>query len=171
MKRQAGFTLLEVMIAMIIIAGSIVVLSNAWSGNFLRMRKAALMQDVSHLIERKMVEIDLKYRNNVASIPDKAGGHFKGYPKYRWQMRSHDFRMPDLTALMFTQKKGENASAGVSQIMMTMVSTMQTYFKQAVKEVTLTVYAKVGKREVPYSVTTYFVDFNKMPNLPGMPTQ
>src|SRR6185437_3056676 len=108
---ERGFTLLETLIAMMIISGAVIVLSNAWSGNFMRLRKTALLQQVSHLIERKMIEIDIKYRNDVGSIPKEDKGDFDGYPKFRWELKSHEFEMPDLTPIIMAKADKGNGTS------------------------------------------------------------
>ena len=40
--RQEGFTILEVLIATMILGGGILVMANAWSGNFMRVRNARI---------------------------------------------------------------------------------------------------------------------------------
>ncbi|MFW1545158.1 type IV pilus modification PilV family protein, partial [Vibrio parahaemolyticus] len=56
MKR--GFTLLEVLIATTVLVGGMMMLSMAWSGNNLRLRKSNMYYSVATLLERKMVEIE-----------------------------------------------------------------------------------------------------------------
>lgn len=125
------------------------------------------MQEVAHLLERKMTEFDIKYRNDVANIPEEDKGDFEGYPKYRWEVKSREFEMPDLTPIIMA-KNQKTGNGGTNEMLLSMVRQMSDFFKQAVKEVTLTVFAKVGKKELPYAVTTYYVDYSKEPALPGM---
>ena len=69
--KNRGFTLIEVLVALFILTGGILVLANAWSGNFMRMRKSAMFNDVATLLERKMVETEAKYKSKqLAEIPD-----------------------------------------------------------------------------------------------------
>ena len=164
LKWNRGFTLIETMIAMIIIAGGIIIVSNAWSGNFMRIRKSALNQEIVHLLERKMLEIDIQYRQKPNNIPEEDEGDFgSDFPRYRWQIKSREFEMPDLSSL-FVGKKDR----GADQMTLTLVSQMQEFFRKAIKEVQVTVLVKVGQKEVPYSITTYFVDFDKEFQIPGL---
>src|SRR6185437_2297089 len=56
-KGSAGFTLLEVLIALIITVAAGILLSTAWSGNLLRVRKTTLNDNVAQLLQRKIAEI------------------------------------------------------------------------------------------------------------------
>ena len=90
--KSRGFTLLEVIIALFILTGSIIVIANAWSGNFMRIRKSNMYNNVATLLERKMAEMDAKYRDKpVTEIPESEAGDFENdYPNYRWEMKSRD---------------------------------------------------------------------------------
>ena len=69
-KNNKGFTLLETLIAVVILASGIMLLTSSWSGSFARIRKTQLNQDVAALLERKMAEIDLEFRGKaLETIP------------------------------------------------------------------------------------------------------
>jgi general secretion pathway protein I len=161
MKRRIGnlgFTLIEVMIAMFILAGGILVISNAWSGNFMRMRKSALFNDVATLLERKMLETEAKYKlKQLAEIPDAEEGDFgSDFPQYHWRMKSHDLKLPDLTPLLIGQQEGAD------EMLIGMVKQVTEFLSQAIKEVQVTVFvkARTGK-ELQFSAVQYFMDFTK----------
>lgn len=164
MKRRAkGFTLLEVLIAMSILTMVIVTVSSTWSGNFNRMRKINLSNNVATLLERKMVELEAKYKGKpVSEIPEEESGDFgDDYPQYRWFLTSQEFQMPDLTALLTSQE------GGADEMLITMIKQVNEFVSKAVKEVTLTVLVTAGKKEVSYKITTYFVDWEQDIGLPG----
>lgn len=157
MKNARGFTLIEVLVALFILTGAIIVVANAWSGNFLRIRKSAMFNDVATLLERKMVETEVKYKEkSLSEIPEEEGDDFgSDYPNYRWTLKSRDLELPDLTPLLVGQEEGANES--VIQMLKQMTDTIS----KAVKEVRITVYAKRGNKEVEFSATQYFVDYQK----------
>lgn len=162
MKTARGFTLLEVLIAMTILAGSIIVISNTWSGNFLRFRKSNLFNNVALLLEAKMAEIEAKYRDKpLEEIPDEEAGEFEGNPNYRWVMKSQEFEMPDLSAILIKQSDGANEN------LLSMIKQMSEYISKSVKEVKVSVLVKAGKKEVEFTITTYFVDYKKEIGLGG----
>lgn len=165
MKRglnQRGFTLLEVVVAMAIMVGAVLVLSTSWSGSFARVKKAQLYNNVAELLERKATEIEiLNKEKSLLEITAQEGDFGKDYPQYRWTFEVQEFVMPDMAALM-TQGQA------VSQELLTVMNQLSETISKSVLEGTITVYVNTGEKEVPFSVTTYFVDFNKEITIPGM---
>lgn len=155
-KSESGFTLLEVMIAVGILVGAILVVSNTWSGNFLRVRKANLYNNAAVLLEQKVIELKSKYREkSMGEIPETEAGDFGTENKnYRWTFKSQVFKMPDLSSVLIKEGQGD-------QNFLTMIKQTQDFISQAVKEATISVFVKTAGREVEFSVTTYFVDFNQ----------
>jgi general secretion pathway protein I len=162
--KSRGFTLLEVIIALFILAGTIIVLGTTWSGNFMRIRKSAMFNNVSTLLEQKMVEMEAKYKEKpLGEISESEDGDFgNDFPNYRWEMKSRDLKLPDLTPLLVGQEDGADE---------TLISTMKQvteYLSKVIKEVKVTIYVQSGKREVEFSATQYFVDYTQgFGGLPG----
>lgn len=159
-----GFTLLEVLIAVVILVGGVMVVTTSWSGNFLRVRKTNLYNNVSLLLERKVVEIQAQLKDKpLEEIVDQEGDFGTDLPQYRWEFKTHDFEMPDLSSLMLAQ------SGIQDEMLLTMIKQVSEYLSKAIKEGKVIVYVKSGAKEVPFSVTTYFVDYSKDLSLPGLP--
>lgn len=160
-----GFTLIETLIAMAILAGGIVLITNSWGGNILRIRKSKATFEMVTLIERKMTELDMKYRDNVGSIPEEEEGQFeidgKDLKDYYWKIESQPVEIPDLSVLLDSEEN--------DQITVTVVDTLRKTLSESIKEVKLTVTAQFGKKKWKQSVVTYFVDFNKNISLSGLP--
>jgi len=157
---RRGFTLLEVLIAMIILASGVVLLANAWSGSTARMKKTQLNTEMAALLERKVAEIDFKYQGKpVESIPEDEEGEFDGADDYSWKMTSKQFVMPDISGMLVGQ------DGGASQMMLELMKKFTEHLSQTIKEVTITVFYNKGKKPYQASVTLFFVDFNKEPPL------
>lgn len=151
-----GFTLLEVLIALAILASGIIVLNTAWSGNNLRIRKANLYQNVSTLLERKVVELEAKYKAKPFNeLPEEEEGDFgSDFPLYRWKLKSKDMEMPDLTSAL--TPPGES----LDENLRTMIKTMTESISKSVKEVKVSVFVKSkGDSEIEFFVSTYFVNW------------
>jgi len=156
---KKGFTLLEVLVAMSIMVGGIIVINQAWSGNLLRKRKSSLNYNVALLLERKTAEIEAKYQGKtLEEIPENEGGDFgDGYGNYSWTFTTQEFAMPDLTPLL-------TKDGGVDEMLLTMIKQMSEYINKSILEGTITVILTSGERQVKYALTTYFVDYNR--NIP-----
>lgn len=162
-RRQAGFTLIETLVAMVIMTFTIVAVSNTWSGNVFRVQKARLNATTAALLQRKMTEFEILYKDKPLEVPEEESGDFgKDYPGFRWEMKSQVFEMPDLSGAMVAKE------GGADEMLLTIIRTVSDYIKQSAKEVTVTViYKGRAKNELRNSVTTYFVDYTKEVPLPG----
>lgn len=158
-----GFTLLEVLLAIAILTGVIITVSQTWSGNFNRVRKITLSNNVATLLERKMTEIEAKFQKApVSEIPEEEEGDFGAdLPNYSWKLKSQKFQMPDLSALLTSKDDGAN------EMLITMIKQLSEYVSKAVKEVTVSVLLKSGGKTTTYDATTYFVDWEQEIAMPG----
>jgi general secretion pathway protein I len=162
---QRGFTLIETLVALVIVAAAIVSASMSWSGTFMRIRKAGIAYDVATLLERKMVEIEAQYANKpVGEIPKEDGEDFgEDYPQYRWEMKSQDLKFPDLSPLLVGQ-----GPDGAPEALLSMIKQMTEFFGTVVKEVRVTVFVKAPNgRETQFSASQYFVDHQTNPSFLG----
>lgn len=154
-KRSRGFTLIEVLIAMAIMSASAMLLYVAWAGNQVRVRKMSINNQAAFYLDQAFAELEIKYRDRFLQIPESESGKFEDNKKFTWSMKSKDFKMPDLRALLISEKRGQE------MILMVMEQLTQ-HLDQTVKEVQVTVTYKAGKdKTVDYTATTFFVDFNR----------
>lgn len=164
--RQAGFTIIEVLVATLILAGGILVIANSWSGNYNRLQKSRINNTMAHLLQKKMVEIEIEYKNkSIDEIKEEDGGTFEEYKGFSWTMKSQEFDMPDLSGAIMAKSNG-----AVDEMILTIVKQVTEYIKKTVKEVTVTVIYKSpkAKHAISQDVTTYFVDYKK--EVPISPT-
>lgn len=162
-RNNKGFTLIEVAIALVIMAGAMVILKGSSSGSLMRIRKAEMNYNVTELLERKITELSIKHRDKRADqIGDESGNFGNDFPQYRWTMTTQPFEMPDLGDIAVSD-------GGASQDLVSMLKQMQDIMSKSIVEATVTVYVRGKEREVPFSVTTYFVDFQgaQVPGLGG----
>lgn len=162
---RGGFTLIEVLIATLILSGGILVVANSWSGNYNRLQKSRINNTMAHLLQKKMIELELEYKGkSIDEIKEEDGGEFDEYKGFTWVMKSQEFEMPDLSSAMIAQNDGTD-----DQTLM-IVKQVTEYIRKTVKEVTLSVSYKSpkAKRPITQEVTTYFIDFKKeVPLAPG----
>lgn len=157
MSKQRGFTLIEVMVALMIIAGGLLALTNSWSGSFMRIRKATTANDVATLLERKMIEVEVKYKEKPFNeIPEEETGDFgTDFPQYRWVMKSKELKMPDLTAVLVGQ------DGGADEMLIAMIKQTTEILSKAIKEVKVSVFAKIQGKEREFSAVQYIIDYSQ----------
>jgi general secretion pathway protein I len=162
--KQKGFTLIEVMISLAILAGGIILLASSWSGNLMRIRKSNMYSSVATLLERKMIELDAEYKDKpVTEVPKTRSGDFGSeLPLYRWEMKSRELKFPDLSAVMVGK------DGGADETMIMMIRQVTDQLSKAIKEIKVTVFVKTPKKEMEFSATQYLIDYDQgMTGLPG----
>jgi general secretion pathway protein I len=166
LKSHQGFTLLETLLAVVILASALLLLSNSWNSSYLRLRKTQNQFEVAALLERKMTELEIEYRGkSVDEIKEEDSGDFGDEaPQYDWRMESKKLEIPDISSTLAAQDGGANT------FMTSVVKQLTEGLSKSVKEVTVYVINKNAKpKPIEYSITTYFVDYNKELQF-GVPT-
>jgi prepilin-type N-terminal cleavage/methylation domain-containing protein len=156
MRSQNGFTLIETLIAMIILAGALIVLGSSWSGSLGALGRSRQLTTLSFLLQKKMTEYEVKYKEKPAEIPEEAEGDFgDDYKAFKWTMKSKKLEIPDLAAGL-TSREG-----GATEIELMIVKQLTEMIEKAVRELQVTVIWKRDKQEVKHSLTTYLVEYSK----------
>ena len=162
LPKKRGFTLIEILVSLIILAGATMIISRIWFGNHQRVNKIADYHKVVQLMEKKIVELEMEWkRQTFASIPEENKGNFSEEKYYSWSVKTQALRLPDPKASLNLEEQQEMAGA-VADI------TVE-YLSQAVLEAKLTIYYQKGDFKSAYSITTYIVDNEKeiQVSLPG----
>jgi general secretion pathway protein I len=165
-ETENGFTLLEVIIAVSIMATGILIVGMSWSGTFQKMKKTQINTEVVALLERKMAELDAKYKGKpLESIPETEEDTFGDeYPQYKWKMESRKFEMPSLADFLGSRE------GGVDDLTKMTMKVFTEHLSKTIKEVRVTVtYTTKSNKSQDFSVTTFYVDFNKEPPMPALP--
>lgn len=162
--QKKAFTLLEVVLALMVMASGLFILTNSWASTYSRLRKTQIQVQMAALLERKVTEIEREYKNkSLESIDDEKEDDFGSeLPQYSWKMKSKKFEMPDLTALLTSQKGGADAN------MIALTKTYTEFISKSAKEVHISVIYKEGKKPIVADVTIYMMDFNRTLPLPGV---
>jgi prepilin-type N-terminal cleavage/methylation domain-containing protein len=157
--KDQGFTLIEVLMAILLLATTSVILYQSWNGSMNAVRKGRVYSTVALLLQKKATEFEIDSKDKTADeIKDDAGDFGSDYPDYKWEIKTKPFSIP---ALLPPDKNGE----GQSEMMTLIVKTLTEYFEKAVREIQITVIYKRGDKIQKHSLSTIFIDFKK--ELPG----
>ena len=167
MKKNGGFTLIETILALVILSSGVMLLANSWSGSYMFVRKTQLNTEIAALLERKMVEVEIEYAGKpLESIDEEKSDDFGSeYPQYSWKMTSKEMELPNIAATMTAQ------AGGADEMALTIMKTLTEHLSKCIKEVKVSVIYKGGKKPIEVSATQYFVDYDrqiKAPSIPGM---
>jgi len=153
--KQAGFTLLEVMVAVAILAVSLMALLSFQSKAVMTSGRAESLSVATMLAQHQMGQllINLESDSKKTKLPDDKAesGDFSelGFPTYRWEMtlRRVDIPPPPIP---------EEASG---QLVSKIADSIAKQISEATREVRLTIYWKeLGDHEASMNVTTHLVE-------------
>ena len=150
-----GFTLIEIMTSVFILAGLVALTSLGWSGNLKRFKKAQIIEKSTLLLEQKMSELETIYKNeNIASLPEKEEGEFENEPDYKWVYVTQPFQLPSGLTLLNLQGIPQNEQS------IFIANQLKEMLSSAVVELKLTVTYQKGDKTQPvkYPLSTYFVN-------------
>ena len=149
-----GFTLIEILVALMVLSGAAVILMGIRSGNAHRMDKVRSYQKVVMLLERKMSELEVEwFRGGFASIPREGKGVFKEDPEFSWSVETKPIEITDLQNSVDPRAWDENA--------LLIIRSARQFLSRSIKEARLTVHHRRGLKTSRYSLTTYIVNYDQ----------
>ncbi len=156
-SRKNGFTLLETLIAIGLLATALLMLAQSWSGSFVKLRKTQENFTMASLLERKMMEVNLEYKDKTLDeIPDEKEDEFsEEFPQYKWELKSQKLELPNMTDLLMSQQEN-----GADVQLLAVFNKFGETLGKAIKEVKITVtYTPTSGKPVQKSATMYFINY------------
>ncbi|HEY3354379.1 MAG TPA: prepilin-type N-terminal cleavage/methylation domain-containing protein [Polyangia bacterium] len=188
--RQQGFTLLEVMIALVILAGALVLIGQGVAQSVRQANHARMTRTAALLMRQKMADIEADlYKNGFSDFPEEGGDTFaeQGFPHFRWTMLAEKVELPsnlgqaaaDASKKLTDATKdlanssGANtkalAAATDSSVMSSLLSSfggvvdqVRLAMEDSVRRVTVRVLWTEPPRQEKMEVAAYFVDTTRM---------
>lgn len=162
MRNREGFTLLEIMIAVAILAGAFLALLSGQGSAFLSSERGERLTVATNLARQKMAEMQMKVEADIAKnkFPDEEeeNGIFDDpFGDYHWHFTLKKVEIPIMEGAAEGDASGGGAADSVG-----VGSYLQTVMKQiseAVREIQLTVsWGDQEKKDPPHlTVTTHVV--------------
>jgi general secretion pathway protein I len=163
LRTKKAFTLIEVVLAMMIMASGMFILTNSWAGTYTRLRKTNIQVQLAALLERKIVELEREFKTqSLDAMKEEAAGDFGAELEgYTWEMKSQKVEFPDLSGII--GGVGENQNLDLVSIM----KLFSEHLSKSVKEVKVTVTYKDKKKPIVVDVVFYVVDYDRPLPMPG----
>lgn len=157
-KQKSAFSLLEVLISVLVLAGFISAVVQLSYGNTRRMKKARQLEKIANLLEIKMWELEETFKGaNIVNLPEKSEGDFPNNKGYSWSYQTQPLALPQPTLLLSLLKIPEN------EINSKIAQTLTGVFSDLVIELKLTVQHK-DKKGPSYSLVSYFINYAEAPD-------
>ena len=178
-RPQAGFTLLEVMVAVAILALTLVVLLDIITRNVRSTTHARLTTTATFLARGKMVAIeDVIIEKGFQEIDDFQKGSFgdEGFPEFAWESAIEKIQLPSDLAQKTQQAAGDATTSAQSKnspmgaltgmvggLMGGLIEPVRVGLEESVRRVTLRVFwNERGKPEQSVEVALYVTDPSKL---------
>ena len=163
LKNNKAFTLIEVVLALVVMASGLFILVNSWAGTYSRLRKTQIQVQIAALLERKVTEIEREYKGkSLESIPEEKEDNFGSeLPGYTWKLKSKKLEIPDISASLTAQDGGADAS------LILLMKTFTEHLSKSIKEVNISVLNTEGRKPLVADVTIYMIDYDRPLPIPG----
>ena len=155
LKSKRGLSLIEVIYSIVLLAVVLVLLSQISSQSTTHLKKSERYYLVSYLMEYQLVELETQYKKEGPSILKEVEKEvFKDYPDFSWslEIQPMNYINPELL-----QAQQTTSALGVSE----QIEQLHQKFTELISEVRLTIHYNKGPQPVHYSLTSYFIDFEK----------
>ena len=160
LKQKKGFTLVEILVALIIFSSTAVILSNIRSGNLQRIEKIQHYRKAIELLENKMTELEFEWsKKALHTIPDSEEGDFENEKHFSWSVKTQPIELPNPQKMLSMFGEVNNETAGQ------VIGNIQKLLSSSILEIKLTVHFSKNSRKNSYSLSTYIVDYTQKPNL------
>ena len=159
--KQKGFTLIEVVLAMMIMTVGLSIMATSWNSTYTRLRKTQIQVQLASLLERKVVEIERENKNtSIDNYPESKEDDFgTELPGYSWKMESQKFNLPNLAGII---------GGSEDNTLATIFKLFSEHLNKTVLEVKITVFFKDKKKKYEASVVIYKIDYDRPLPIPGV---
>ena len=153
MNRSKGFSLLEVLASILLLAGLISIFVQLSYGNTRRLKKARQLEKAASLLERKMLELEEEFKGSKVP-PEEDKGEFEEEEGYSWSYQTKPLILPskDILISLFNLPDNETNRK--------MIEIINGVLSATVVELKLTVRYEGKRRQAfRYSLVSYFVTY------------
>ncbi len=158
-QKSKGFSLIEVLASLLILAGLLSIISQLFYGNNRRIRKARQLEKIASLLELKMIQLEEEFSGpKIVQLPNQDKGEFKNEENYFWSYQTQAILLPSPRILLSLSRLPE------SELYLKMAQILTDILSDSLVELELTVHYRGKGREVSYSLSSYFVNYETAPD-------
>ena len=152
-SKSKGFSLLEVLISVLLLASLISIFVQLSYGNIRRVKKARQLEKTASLLEQKMLQLEEEFKGSKSPLEEDEG-EFKEEQDYFWSYKTQALTLPSTDVLMSLFQVPDNETNRQ------MLEVMNGVLFATVLELKLTVHYR-GKRQkaFSYSLSSYFINY------------
>ncbi len=157
-RRTDAFTLLEVLIAIAIMAVSFGAILMVQSGALNAQEKSRTATLVAQLAKNAMTDTEMLIESkSFEEVKEEDGGNFDPpFERFRWKREIKKVEFPNIATS--AGAADGNEQGGGSEEMLTKVIT--NYLDKAIREIRVTVTWEKGKGTQSFTLSSYWVDLN-----------
>lgn len=177
LKRQKGFSLIEVLLAVAILASALTILIGTVSYSGQQSIYSARLTQAGLLARSKMVDLEYMIMEEGFSTAERTYSGFfdeEGYPDFRWEALIEPIEIPPEAKEQFTAQvnsqlfggmepdsgalSGNAAFSAMLPMLMGQLPDFVNQIGERVRRITLTVFFEFGGRILPLELAYYVVD-------------
>lgn len=178
---ETGFTLLEVLIAVAILAVSLSSLMASQMNSMAATRYARDITAVALLAEQQIIELEFAHReegwvNSDIELEGDFGEH--GYDDINWACTIHFIELPEYNQLLESKEGADDVSGASDDNMMdagdqafgalgVVWPMVKAAIENSIRKVDCTLTWKQGKIEQEFAIQTFWTDANALQALPA----
>lgn len=170
-----GFTLVEVMVALAILALALTVVADAQQAGMRRTLRAQFVTTATMLAREKMIEVEERlYEQGFSQFEEEQAGAFEaeGMERFRYHVKIDKVELPSgldaqaLAGALGGGREGAEGSAGGAggataiggQLLGSQLELFRTVLEQSIRRVSLQVLWREGRSEQHVQLDAYFTD-------------
>jgi len=169
----AGFTFIEVMIAMLIFTLAVLAATNIADGSVKATREARDISRATWLLQGVMAELETKLESQGIdkACDKKKEGKFEGDNQgYTWKTECYeiDIKLSETASKSAKEEENESGASQENIIQKMVLNLASEYITKSLREIHAEVYWTQGKNKRMVSATTHFVRYDQQPTVPDL---